>query len=375
MLKTTNHVAGTLQHLAPQISAAAAAAQAAAVRERGFATIGTLMFRQAAARMQVPNTVPAAAMSTVQRQPLVVLRPTLDQARRAGVFSPAFILPALQSTAAQRRLFAAMLPAMPKLAGVAPVVTALQSFRQQNYLQLWSRTTTLTPLPDAILELFATWRTTAGLFGPDRLLAGQAYTAALLTRETILREVDPTPAVVEFGCTWLSFSSMPPTRIDAVVAALLDDAWLSEPTGADFSLRLRHRVDREHEVHRPLTDRQIGGLLVTSLDAPVAWTAGETVPLTPLDFAAAPHPTEAVALSQVGGWDDTRIARVLSNLDERERALVMAYAEGDPKLTWKQAAAQTGRDAKFAVRVQAKLKREGRKLHDRLAAVSAAVAR
>ncbi|MFC4042636.1 hypothetical protein ACFO1B_29760 [Dactylosporangium siamense] len=156
---------------------------------------------------------------------------------------------------------------------------------------------------------------------------------------------------------------------------MLDDTWIDEPSGVDFRGRLRERVNREHEVHRPIAERQIGGRLVASLDAPVAWAAGPAGTLTMLDMHAAPDPTEAVALGRVGGWHDPRIDRVLAHLDDRERAVAMAYAEGGDGMTWRLAAAAAGVDPKFATRVQTKLQREGRKLRERLNAAAGTVTR
>jgi hypothetical protein len=227
----------------------------------------------------------------------------------------------------------------------------------------------MTPLTDALGDLLRDWWRTAGQAGTDQLLAAQAYAAALEVREVILQAPGSRPAVIEFGRTWLGFTSMPESRIEATVATLLDGDWIGEPLGVGFRSQMRNRVNRQHEVHRPIVERQIGGHPVISLHEPVGWNAETATPLTVLDLTTSHVTVEPVVLGRLGGWSDGRVERVLTGLSDRERAVAETYAQGGPDVTWALAARLMGMDPRYGTRVQRKLQREGKKLAARLAAV------
>ncbi|MEV6690652.1 hypothetical protein AB0M35_04140 [Micromonospora sp. NPDC051196] len=275
---------------------------------------------------------------------------------------------ALSSSAQIHSLVAGMTSQLATMADVMPSLTALEAFRTQNYLQVMSRTRDLWSMPDVLGDLFRDWRRIAELQGPDRTMASQAYAAALRTRETILRKPDSQAAVVEFGMMWLGFRSMPQTRIDATVAALLDDDWL-DTNETDFPTVMRLRVNEQHEVHRPIWERQIKGRLIDSLDKPVLLNPmAEPFPL--IDVIPGVEAVEQQVLADVGGWDDPRIGRVLSRLNDDERAVAAAFAQ-NPDASWRVAARMSGRDEQFGMRVQRKLKREGERISARLTAAGA----
>jgi hypothetical protein len=200
MLGLAELAAPMRERITPQLTAVAAAAWPTSSMQQvaTFATpaVGRAMTRLASPALQEVTTAFAPA---TQRLAATITDPVLKRTGIATASRLNGVLPDLMPAAAQARLVAAMAPALPKLTDVMPAFATIEVFRRQNYLQLLSRTAAMTPLSDAIGELFRDWRYAAGQVGPDRLFAARAYAAALEVRETILR--DPTPAVIEFGHT------------------------------------------------------------------------------------------------------------------------------------------------------------------------------
>jgi hypothetical protein len=359
------------ERLAPQLNAIAEATPPTWALQRAAGALASPAVERALTAIASPVMKDAAVVAApiLRWGAPVFTSPVVEVAATHVIPELTSALPALIPMGAQASPLAGLALALPALADIVPAFGTIEVFRRQNYLQLMSLTRAMRPLPDAIVDLFRDWWRTAGRGGPDQLLAAQAYAAALEVREVILRQPESREAVAEFGRRWLNFRSMPPSRIEATVAALLDDDWVAEVFAPDFGRRMRTRVNRQHIVHRPIMERQLSGQHVMSLHEPVGWNPATTTPVTMLDLAAAPDTVELVVLDRFGGWDDDRIERVLARLDDRERAVAEAYAQGGPDITWMSAAERLGMDIRYGTRVQRKLQREGKKLVERLAAV------
>jgi len=308
------------------------------------------------------DTIARATLPSPAEQHTIAAAATITASVRSSLASISagpqmtFTLPALRAANQADQLLAGMTPWLPSPADTLQLLGAVEAFQAQNRWQIMTRTRALLPLDHVLEDLFAQWRHVAGQPGPQQHAAAQAFEAALRTREAILTQVDPQPAVIEFGVTWLGFAAMPQTRVEATMMALLDDQWPGY--GADFREQMRMRVNRHHEVQRPIGDRQINGRRIVSLDAPIRSTPVSAL-VTLLDVTAGPDAVEPAVMARLGGWSDPRIQRVLDHLGEQERAVVAAYARGGDDTTWAAAAAETGADKDFGERVRRALKRHG----------------
>ncbi|MFG2064086.1 hypothetical protein ACGFIK_22000 [Micromonospora sp. NPDC048871] len=347
------------------MAASGAMARVAEIADQA-ATRQAMKIAAAPATARAVEVVTPAAVRTVEsaRAQLASPATNLLASIQAG---PQFTF-ALASSAQIHTFATGVTPHLATMADAIPSRAALEAFRTQNYLQVMSHTRGLWSMPDVLGDLFRDWRRAVELQGPDRTLASQAYNAALRTREAILQKPDSQAAVAEFGMTWLGFRRMPQARIDATVAALLDDDWL-DAAETNFPTVMRLRVNEQHEAHRPIWERQIKGRLIDSLDRPVLLNPMAD-PVSLVDVIPGAEVVEQQVLSDVGGWDDPRIGRVLSRLNDDERAIAAAFAQ-NPDASWEVAARVSGRDERFGIRVQRKLKREGERISARLAAAGA----
>jgi hypothetical protein len=350
----------------------AASVALSAARFAGLATSPFAAMAKAAAPMPALQaavdsiTRPITQIAAATVASVVPAWPAATIADHAMGWNP--VVPAIAPLAAQYRWLAHAVVPMPTMAEFMPEFAAFQMFSRRNYLNLLGQTQAFVPLPDALGNLFQTWWRIAGEDGPDQPLAVRAYDAALQVRETILRDPDSRRAVIEFGHRWLGFKRMPDSRVDATVAALLDDVWIGEPGGVDFTDAMRQRVNREHERHRPIGERQLRRHHIVSLYEPVGWNAGTGTPLTILDLTPSGDLVEQVILDGEDGWHDHRIERALARLRPEERAVAEAWARGGSDTTWTLAAHQIGRNEKFGIRVRRKLERVGQQMTDRTAA-------
>jgi hypothetical protein len=251
----------------------------------------------------------------------------------------------------------------------------LRAFQLQNLQWILAQThgPLQMPLPKALESLFSDWRRRANETNPDQQVAASAYAAAVQVRETILSDPDSRPAVIEFGRTWLGFKSMPETRVEAVFEALLDTDWIkqSHTDHSEFLRRMRRMVGDQHELHRPITERQLAGWRIASLHEPVGFDADTAAPITVIDLVPGQETVEAAVLARCGGWADSRLDRVLTRLNDEERAVALAWADGDPDISWAAAAQRAGLVVSYGLRVQRKLQREGKRLTTLLAASAA----
>lgn len=161
----------------------------------------------------------------------------------------------------------------------------------------------------------------------------------------------------------LGFRRVTPDLIDAVEAALLHAKLDDLPNSDTDAVRqLRKATAQQRRCLRPLTETQLRGALVASLDQPVNVGEGERemalrdlVPdVPPLDSGVL---TDFVPL----------VRRVLDWLQPAERQVALAYARF--AVDWPDAAQMCGQPPKFGVRVQRKFRRVGLQLNERITAV------
>jgi hypothetical protein len=217
--------------------------------------------------------------------------------------------------------------------------------------------------------IFRDWCRKAYQDGASREAA--AFGAAVQAREAILGCPDSRLAVIEFGRTWLGYRTMPESRFEALVDALLDDTWINHPDAADrLSARLRGLVDRLHEKHRMLVERRHWGRRGVSLDEPVGRDSASGQPVTLLSALADPHPVEEVVIGRHLGSQDGRVDRALATLRCDEYAIASAWANDNGCGSWTAAALDLGLEPGQGRRVQRKLARAGAELARRSLAIA-----
>jgi hypothetical protein len=215
--------------------------------------------------------------------------------------------------------------------------------------------------------LMSGWSDITGILGHYlRATARSAYAAAWEAREAVLGRGDER-TVIDFVRRWLK---MGPTRsrVEAVVAALLEPEaeWISLSPLADSAAVvcvLRRRVNQLHRDFRLITETQLNGQKIVSLQQP--WEIGVDGSLVPLgDLVADPRAPEMLPETF---WSDERIARVLSGLSTDEHRVAITYTLIDHS-SWEAAAALAGMPPAFGERVRRKLQRLGKRFHDRQSA-------
>ncbi|WP_394615857.1 hypothetical protein JNUCC0626_39995 [Lentzea sp. JNUCC 0626] len=181
---------------------------------------------------------------------------------------------------------------------------------------------------------------TAARLASDAAL--DAWSAAVEVRQTYLSPATPLEsrdhAVRKFACDWLGWkASVPEEKIEALVDALLSDAWPSAPDTdgpADVPTLLRGLVKDHYRNWRPYDVGQINGMSITSHSALVHTANGETVemgdvlPGPDLDFTTEPR--------------IMRVRNVLAELDPLEREVCLTYATCEGRKSWKRAARLNG---------------------------------
>jgi hypothetical protein len=165
------------------------------------------------------------------------------------------------------------------------------------------------------------------------------YFAALDARETILKDPQSRsrPLVRAFARTWLRIRDVSDYVLDAVIDVLLSDDWHElDMTDDELFRHLRTLTKDQHEVHRPLFDRQVNYRKIGSLSAEVSTPTGL---LTWEQAVTGHHDTETTALAL--SWEDPRIGPLLNKLPPSGRAVVEKLVSY-PDLTWEEAAAVAG---------------------------------
>jgi hypothetical protein len=160
----------------------------------------------------------------------------------------------------------------------------------------------------------------------------------------------------------LGFRRVTPDLIDAVEAALLHAKLEDLPNSdADAVRQLRKATAQQRRCLRPLTETQLRGALVASLDQPVnVGEGGREIALR--DSVPGVPPLDNGVLADFVPL----VRRVLDWLQPAERQVALAYAGF--AVDWSDAAQMCGQPPKFGVRVQRKFRRVGLQLNERITA-------
>ncbi|GAA3350146.1 hypothetical protein GCM10020358_74960 [Amorphoplanes nipponensis] len=160
----------------------------------------------------------------------------------------------------------------------------------------------------------------------------------------------------------LGFRRVTADLIDAAQAALLH-AKLDDLPNSDVDAvrQLRQATARQRRCLRPLTETQLRGALVASLDQPVNVGAGGRE-MTLRDLVSSRPPLDSGAHADFVPL----VRRVLDWLKPAERQVALAYAGF--AVDWPDAAQMCGKPRKFGVRVQRKFRRVGLELNERITA-------
>ena len=194
--------------------------------------------------------------------------------------------------------------------------------------------------------------------------AQHATSAAYRARDAVVYE-DPSisrDAVARFASAWLGFQPTPEI-VDATAAALLY-ATLDDFDPDDDSTtirRLRRDTIHQNRLLKPLTSTQLYRYPIDSLDRPLCIDLDGGSAATLADTVGEPGHADEV-ITQICGWDDILIDKVLARLHDDERQVAVTYAHLEAGATWQQAAKACGLSAEFGERVRRKLRREGQSL-------------
>ena len=175
--------------------------------------------------------------------------------------------------------------------------------------------------------------------------ARSAYTAALQTRHTVVHRGDgPDPQLDDLTRSLLG--RKPEHWRARTAGGLLDSAWDDMPRSDEEVARLLGgAVTRASTDGKPEWKREIRHRFITPLD--------------PLDLHDDVAPSslapDHVGDPLLGGFED-RVESVLRQLDADQRAVALAYAEGEGT-TWTQAALHAGVPAGQAARVGERVRR------------------
>jgi DNA-binding CsgD family transcriptional regulator len=184
--------------------------------------------------------------------------------------------------------------------------------------------------------------------GERREVAQLTLAAALLTRGAALD--GDTDTVRWFIDRWLGLAPTE-TRVDGAIAALLADGWRRPSVDPEFSgvqdtitdLRiratcLRTEVKRQHRLHRPVWETQLGQQPIALLYDTLPGGSGVdgSAPMTIAGLCGSGDAVEQEA-SQILLKEQLR--EVLKTVSEREAAVALGFAEGKP---WAQIARELG---------------------------------
>jgi hypothetical protein len=210
------------------------------------------------------------------------------------------------------------------------------------------------------------WWTSAGNACPLQAVAAaqHATSAAYNARDAVVHEDASVSreAAAGFASAWLGFRPTPEI-VEATTAALLYAALDDFDPDDDSTTVRRLRRDTMHQnrLLKPLTSTQLCHYPIDSLDRPLCVDLDHDTPGTLADTIGVPNQVDEF-ITRIGGWEDTRIDKVLARLHHDEQQVAMTYAHLEEPATWQQAAQACGLPAEFGERVRRKLRREGQSL-------------
>ncbi|WP_062897329.1 sigma-70 RNA polymerase sigma factor region 4 domain-containing protein [Mycobacterium avium] len=182
----------------------------------------------------------------------------------------------------------------------------------------------------------------------------RALGAALRAQRAVLR--GDFKAIVRFLREWLGFKRTPHTLVDAASAVLLEEAaWLPAGLAGDDKVvpLIKKLTVREHRNFQLLSDTQLRGRSVDSLDRKVKISRDEAVRVPLVELVAAPPPPPSE-----DDISDPRLVWIIDRLTERERKILrMKAKEGR---TWADAAVSCGATLKDGENLRRKVKRLGK---------------
>lgn len=175
--------------------------------------------------------------------------------------------------------------------------------------------------------------------------------------------------LARFAVTYLGIDN--PARVEAVGAALLHLPLAPDDPGGDYGRRtddlltdLSRETRRQRRALKRITDTQLFGRPVTSLDGPPLTTDPGAFTLGEVVACIRPRPDALPGLGDE--FEDSRIKRILSMLSPVERLVAEEYTFGGG-ITWAEAAAKAGAPERYGERVSRKLRRLGTTFMARLA--------
>jgi hypothetical protein len=277
-----------------------------------------------------------------------------------------------------------LLAAIPDLSTQCEASTATGVFTKLlvNTLSRWSDVADYVVLLDALDETCpedpgmtagrwriaesSRWWTSAGCTCPLQAVAAaqHATSAAYNARDAVVHEDASVSreAVAGFASAWLGFRPTPEI-VEATTAALLYAALDDFDPDDDSTTVRRLRRDTVHQnrLLKPLTSTQLSHYPIDSLDRPLWIDLHDDTPSTLADTIGVPDQVDEF-ITRIGGWEDTRIDKVLARLHHDEQQVAMTYAHLGTPATWQQAAQACGLSAEFGEKVRRKLRREGQSL-------------